>query len=441
MHAKIIVAAMLLCLTSLGGVLFQGGDLSADVLEAKGGLKWYKGNLHTHSLWSDGDDYLESIAAWYRDQGYDFLSFTDHNVLAESEKWIDVDKNAGKREAFEKLVSLYPDWVETREMNGQSQVRLRRFTEVAEKLNVPGKFLLIQGEEISDHFGGIPIHMNAHNVVERITPRGGGSVLETMQNNVNAVIAQREKTGEPILIHLNHPNFHFAITAEELARVIGEQFFEVYNGHPDVHNAGDHYHVSTDRIWDVVLTKRIAELGLPLMYGMAVDDSHRYHSIPSRKSEPGRGWVQVLAKELTPESLIEALEAGRFYASSGVVLKRVETSPKGLSLEVDAVPGEEYVIEFIGTRRGYNPVGRPVLNGAEKPIRATQIYGDDIGHVFKRVTGTKAHYTFEGDELYVRARITSSAKHPNPSAIDDPKQGWSQPVLGPAAPSLDPPKN
>ena len=28
--------------------------------------RWWKGNLHTHSLWSDGDDYPEMIADWYR---------------------------------------------------------------------------------------------------------------------------------------------------------------------------------------------------------------------------------------------------------------------------------------------------------------------------------------------------------------------------------------
>ena len=28
--------------------------------------RWFKGNLHTHSLWSDGDDYPEMIADWYK---------------------------------------------------------------------------------------------------------------------------------------------------------------------------------------------------------------------------------------------------------------------------------------------------------------------------------------------------------------------------------------
>ena len=29
-------------------------------------LRWYRGNMHTHSLWSDGDDYPEMIADWYK---------------------------------------------------------------------------------------------------------------------------------------------------------------------------------------------------------------------------------------------------------------------------------------------------------------------------------------------------------------------------------------
>lgn len=57
--------------------------VNAQTLQAAGPLKWYRGNLHTHSLWSDGDDYLESIAMWYRDHTYNFLAFTDHNVLAD----------------------------------------------------------------------------------------------------------------------------------------------------------------------------------------------------------------------------------------------------------------------------------------------------------------------------------------------------------------------
>ena len=75
-------------------------------------------------------------------------------------------------------------------------------------------------------------------------------------------------------------------------------FFEVYNGHPGVNNLGDETHVSSERMWDIINAKRLTELDLPLLYGLGTDDGHSYHKIPSRASEPGRGWVMVLAVRL-----------------------------------------------------------------------------------------------------------------------------------------------
>lgn len=50
--------------------------------------RWWKGNLHTHTLWSDGDDFPEVVAAWYRDRGYHFLALSEHNRMAMGERWI-----------------------------------------------------------------------------------------------------------------------------------------------------------------------------------------------------------------------------------------------------------------------------------------------------------------------------------------------------------------
>jgi hypothetical protein len=407
---------------------------AADALQAEGDLRWYRGNLHTHSLWSDGDDYLEMIALWYRDNEYDFLCFTDHNVLPVTERWIDVERSRGGRVAYDKLKARFPDWVEQRTRDDRLEVRLRKFDEVDEKVGVPGEFLLIQGEEITDRFRNLPVHLNATNIQELIPPLGGESVYDVMQNNVNAVIAQRERTGEPMLVHLNHPNFGYGVAAEDLMRVRGENFFEVYNGHPGVNNSGDELHASTDRMWDIILTRRIAELDLPIMYGLATDDGHHYHNIPSRASEPGRGWIIVLADKLDTATLIDAIERGRFYASSGVTLEKVVSSSKGLEVEVRPEPDVTYTIEFIGTRKGFDPTSEPVLDDDGNPIYATRRYSDDIGAVLKKVEGTKAAYEFTGDELYVRALVTSSKKHPNPSEVGEYERAWVQPLRGPGAP-------
>ena len=404
--------------------------VQADTLEASDSLHWYRGNLHTHSLWSDGDDYLEMIATWYKDHNYDFLCFTDHNVLAtNNDRWVDISKKATGKEAYEKLRKQFPDWVEDRTKNGRTEVRLRTFQEVVAKVGIPGKFLLIQGEEITDRFGRLPVHMNATNIKELIPPLNGESVYDTMQNNVNAVIAQRERTKQPMFIHLNHPNFGYGITAEDLMRVRGEKFFEVYNGHPGVRNSGDKQHASTERMWDIILTKRLAELDLPVMYGIATDDGHSYHRIPSRASEPGRGWVTVLAKDLTPASLIESMERGDFYASSGVTLKRVVSSTRRLEVIVQQERDVDYRIDFIGTRKGYDNSSKPVVDDKGQEIRATRIYSEDIGRILKTVEGPEASYEFKGDEIYVRALVTSTRKHPNPSEPGEFERAWVQPVV------------
>jgi len=407
---------------------------AAEDLKATGDLAWYRGNMHTHSHWSDGDDYLESIAFWYRDHEYDFLVFTDHNVLPTTERWVDVEKSKGGRKAFDKLKAKFPEWVEERETEGRLEVRLRRFDEVSSKIAVPDEFLLIQGEEISDRFEKYPVHMNASHVREVLKPRGGNSVHEVIQRNLDAAIEQRKQTGQPTMIHLNHPNFGWAVTAEDIVPLVGERFFEVYNGHPTVHNSGDQQRASTERIWDIVNTKRLVDFDLPLMFGLGTDDGHNYHNIPNRASNPGRGWVMVLADKLSPEALIESLEAGRFYASNGVSLKSISSTPKGLTVEVDARPGETYAIDFVGTRKGFDPSSRPVIGDDGKELRTTRIYSDDIGETLQTSEGSKAAYQFKGDEIYVRAVVTSSAEHPNPSEVGDKQKAWVQPVIGPAGP-------
>ncbi|MCA9016584.1 MAG: hypothetical protein KDA77_14725, partial [Planctomycetaceae bacterium] len=268
------------CILFLGTVVTAAEPVQLKETDSQ---KWYKGNLHTHSLWSDGDDYLEMIADWYKSHGYDFLSFTDHNVLSTSERWTVPEKNKGKLHAYEELKKRFPDWVEERKnKDGEIEVRLRTFAEVSDKLGEPGKYLLIQSEEVTDRYQNMPVHMNATNLHSLLTPLGGKSVYDVMQNNTNALLAQRERTGQSMMIHLNHPNFHYGVTAEELMKVVGENFFEVYNGHPGVNNKGDDTYPSTDRIWDIILTKRLAELKLPIMYGLGTDDGHNYHKIPSR---------------------------------------------------------------------------------------------------------------------------------------------------------------
>lgn len=374
--------------------------------------RWYKGNLHTHSFWSDGDDFPERIALWYRDRGYHFLAISDHNTVQEGDKWVSY-ADLYRRGAGPAADAYLRDFAGTAKARGDraagnQQIRLTPFEEYKPLLERAGSFLLIRSEEISDKFEKKPIHVNATNLGERVQPQGGNSVVEVIRNNLRAVREQAQRLDRPILPHLNHPNFGWGVTAEELAEVVEEPFFEVYNGHPSVNQPGDADHPSIERLWDIANTLRIRTFRAPPLMGLATDDSHHYHVGGMSRAAPGRGWVCVRAEALTPEAIIAAMEAGDFYASSGVALREVKFDERSQTLEIEIEPEGDarFTTEFIGTRNG----------------------SDDVGVVLATVEGHRAAYTLKGDELYVRGVVTSSEKPANPSFEGQKSQAWTQPV-------------
>lgn len=369
---------------------------------------WYKGNLHTHSYWSDGDDYPEMIMKWYKDNDYDFVALSDHNILAEGEKWIEVEKGAGHEQTFLNYRNTFEDdWVEFEEEEDRYWVRLKTLEKYRTLFEEKEVFLVLKSEEITDRFEDKPIHLNATNIQEFIKPRGGNSVVDVMQNNIDAVRELREETGEPMFPHINHPNFGWSITAGDLKELEGEQFFEVYNGHPLVNNEGDSLRSGTEQMWDEVITHYLLE-GKPLMCGIAVDDAHHYQEMDNDHANPGRGWIQVKSHELSPDSMIAAMERGDFYASNGVRLREINFDGRTLTIDIDAEEGVAYTTEFIGTRAG-----------AE-----TQI-GTRLG----TKGGAEVSYTLKGDEMYVRVKITSDKKKENPYSEGELEVAWVQPVV------------
>ena len=385
--------------------------------------QWWKGNLHTHSLWSDGDDYPEMIADWYKKNGYHFLGISDHNILAEGNRWIHIEKNAGGRRAFEKYLERFgPKWVEHKTEKNIPKVRLKNFSEYKAKMSVEGKFLLMQAEELTDRFQGVPIHINATNLKNYIPPQGGSSLATVIQNNVNAVLEQRKKTGQPMFPHINHPNFGWALKPTDMIQLKGEQFFEVYNGHPAVNNYGDAKHLSTVQIWDIINAYRVGIYKLPLMFGLATDDAHNYHQIAIGKSNTGRGWVMVKAPALSAPFIIEAMEKGDFYSSSGVSLSSIQTTKESFSFKISTEKGVTYKTWFVGTRNNFKNSKDVAKRNSLDPSAA------GIGEILGQTDSIKPKYNFKGDELYVRAHVVSSKKKSNPYSSGEQEQAWLQPI-------------
>jgi hypothetical protein len=298
--------------------------------------RWYKGNLHTHTVNSDGDSSPDEVVRWYKEHRYDFLVLTDHNYFT----------------AVDGLNAVFA---------------------------ADDKFLVVRGEEVTDRFGDKPIHINAIQPASIISPQGGRSVLDVIQRNVNAI---RRVQGIP---SINHPNFGWAITTEDLTRVENDRLLEVYNGHPQVNNLGGGGSPGLEQMWDAVLTSG------HVIYGIAVDDAHHFKQWGPRHANPGRGWVAVRARTLSIDALRDALERGDFYASTGVTLSEITRLPDGVRLRIQPEAPMKYTIEFIGTS----------------------------GQVLKTSFENPAAYTFAAVDRYVRARVISSGG----------EMAWTQPIF------------
>jgi hypothetical protein len=319
----------------LVGVLILAGGVGAAAQSQT--ARWYKGNTHTHTLNSDGDSTPDDVVRWYREHGYHFLVLTDHNFLT----------------SVEALNALH---------------------------GADDRFLVMKGEEVTDRFGDKPLHINGLDVAQRIEPQGGTSVLDVLNRNVAAI---RRERGVP---HINHPNFGWAITRDELQQVRDNRLFEIYNGHPLVNNDGGGGFPGLEEAWDTILSNGI------LLYGLAVDDAHTFKQPGNPDvAGPGRGWIVVRAPRLEPRAVLEAIERGDFYASTGVELDELQVTASSISVAVKARASSKYRLQFIGQ-------GGRVLHESVEP---------------------KASYTITGGEGYVRARVLES----------NGRRAWIQPVM------------
>jgi hypothetical protein len=301
-----------------------------------GRLRWYKGNTHTHTLNSDGDSTPDEVTRWYREHRYHFLVLSDHNFLTS--------------------------------VAGLNAIH-----------GADGKFLLIPGEEVTDRFEKKPLHVNGLNVRTLVEPQGGSSVADVLQRNVDAI---RRAEGVP---HINHPNFVWATAPADLEAVHDYRLFEIFNGHPEVNNLGGVDAPGLEEMWD-----RLLGAG-KLVYGIAVDDAHHFKRPgEADASGPGRGWVMVRARALTVDAILGAMEAGQFYASTGVELEDVAITGTDMQVRVKAFGDAKFRIQFVG----------------------------EGGRVLQESGGLEATYRFAG-EKYVRARVLDS----------NGQKAWAQPVF------------
>lgn len=300
-------------------------------------FRWYKGNTHTHTLNSDGDSIPLEAAKWYRENGYNFVFITDHEYIT----------NVGPLNHI---------------------------------LGKSGSFLVISGQEITDSYDRKPLHLNGLGLEKVVMPNRLQGSVATLQKNIDDI---RAGGGVP---QLNHPNFGWALTADEIKQLKNVRLMEIHNGHPLVNNLGGGGSPSAEQIWDELLT------GGMVIYAIADDDVHHFKRIGDKTAAtPGHGWVMVRAAELTPAAIMAALDNGDFYASTGVELEEYTADGSGISIKIKQQTWSKYRVQFIGSG----------------------------GRVLGETFDNPATYKFNGNEGYVRAKIYES----------NGKLAWTQPVF------------
>lgn len=425
--------------------------------------RWYKGMLHCHCYWSDGRAFPEQGAKAYYDHGYHFYCMSDHNRLGKNpDYWREVCEDEGPwpknvyRPIFESYRQTFPD-AEIRERDGRTQVRIKTFDEIKAKFDVPGRFLVLPGMELTRTAGERHVHMNYVNLDKGLATAEAGPLIQGYGNTISEVIGTsfREvkglaaELGNPAhLFFVNHPHWRFwDVLPQDVLDHPEIRFFEVCNCGSDIPlpaNMSDK-DFSCDRFWDIILANRCRTNG-NLLYGIGTDDAHWYpNSGTPEKSFPfADAYIQVRAEELTPEALIAAMDRGDFYASCGVDLEDVVAdAEKGrLTVSVPAKEGVSYTIRFVGTKRDFEPGVRGSVRFAGVPAQSIgprdfPLYSDKIGITLKSVSGkpgerVESSYELQNDDLYVRAIVESSVSvagyaltsHQHPQRL----MAWTQPL-------------
>ncbi len=411
----------------LAGRRLIGQEVPGDSNSTAG--RWYRGMFHMHTYWSDGRAFPEQAIDIYKKLGYEFLGVSDHNLFAEdAQKWKPVEAAEGNwppavaRPIFDAYKQAFGSEVETRQENGRLSVRIKTCAEMQRKFDEPGRFLLMPAVEITQVLGGINVHLNYLNLPGLIPSLQGAalskqitnaelSVSELIRQNAEEVKQLGSQMGRPTLLMLNHPQWvYWDIQPQNLIDNPEVRFFEVCNGgsafapHPDAMS------VTNDSFWDTVNAFRALK-GARLLYGVGSDDTHYYFD-RTPEQRLADAWVMVRSGTLAVESLLAAMDAGDFYATSGALLDDVafDRPARTLYVKVKAAADVKYRIRFITTKRGFDQTVRIVDAPAEKGRGARQIpvYSGDIGKTAELVEGTEASYRMAADDLYVRAKIESS---------------------------------
>jgi len=170
------------------------------------------------------------------------------------------------------------------------------------KLNHKG-MVLINGNEVSAN-GSHIVHVGADKYAPPLPQR------QLVIDRIN------QGNGLAVIAHPNwKPEFDYTKIGQ-LREWVGYHGLEIFNGVIG-RLQGTHYGANK---WDQMLSQG------RLLWGFANDDSHI-------DADAEQGWNMVYTKQRTAKAILQALHAGKFYASSGVTITNIKVTGSKIRLE------------------------------------------------------------------------------------------------------------
>ena len=206
--------------------------------------------------------------------------------------------------------------------------------------------VLIPGNEVTAN-GSHLLHVNANRMIAPCPQR------QTILNEATGSDPQS-------FVIVCHPNWSFPAfsmfnhtSREQLEEWVGYTGLEIYNG---VIGRLDGSPYATNK-WDMLLSQGRH------VWGYAHDDSH------ASKNDVELGWNVVYAKSNSLSEIVNALQRGRFYASTGVVIRDIKVS--GTTIRIETENAERIVaLHQAGCR--FTQVDGSVIE-VEAPPQATYV--------------------------------------------------------------------
>jgi hypothetical protein len=292
-------------------------------------LPFFKGNLHCHSTISDGKKPREELIEDYHRRGYHFLCISDHDI-----------------------------YVDSPELNRRD-------------------FILLPGFECSADqvYGGKCVKTHHVNALAGTKKMIAGAALPVFKQNEK--VPPRDFRNAEAAVEIgdyfnrrglfciyNHPCWSM-VSPEDLGTLKGYTAIEIYNHGCEVEQRTG----GSPVFWDILLR------GGNNIFAVATDDNHNKYPDDSVYSDSYGGWIQVNAAELTREDIVSAILAGRYYSSSGPVIKNYGVRGEEIFVECSPVKEINFVTDTIGRgecRRSEDR--RDSLTAAAFPLLGTEKY-------------------------------------------------------------------